>query len=48
MIKQGVSAEQLSAADFGEFDPIESNESKEGRQKNRRLEIILMPKITDI
>jgi chemotaxis protein MotB len=48
MIKQGVSPEQLSAAGFGEFDPIESNESKEGREKNRRLEIILMPKITDI
>jgi chemotaxis protein MotB len=48
MIKQGVSPGQLSAAGFGEFDPIESNDTKEGRQKNRRLEIILMPKIGDI
>jgi chemotaxis protein MotB len=48
MIKAGVGPEQLSAAGFGEHDPLESNESKEGREKNRRLEIILMPKITDI
>lgn len=48
MIKQGVTAAQLSAAGFGEFDPITSNEEKEGRKKNRRLEIILMPKIADI
>ncbi len=48
MIKNGVAPTQLSAAGFGEFDPIEPNETKDGRKKNRRLEIILMPKIEDI
>ncbi len=48
MTKAGVAPEQLSAAGFGEHDPIESNDTKEGREKNRRLEIILMPKIGDI
>jgi chemotaxis protein MotB len=48
MIDQGVPPDQLAAAGFGEYDPIASNETPEGRQKNRRLEIILMPKITPI
>lgn len=48
MIDQGVSPEQLAAAGFGEHDPIASNETPEGRQKNRRLEIILMPRITPV
>lgn len=48
MIKNSVGAAQLSAAGFGEFDPIAPNETKEGRQQNRRLEIILMPKIEAI
>ena len=48
MIDQGVPPDQLAAAGFGEYDPIASNETADGRQKNRRLEIILMPKITPI
>lgn len=48
MIKSGVSETQLVAAGYGEFDPIASNETKEGRAKNRRLEIVLMPKIENI
>jgi chemotaxis protein MotB len=48
MIKAGVNPERLSGAGFGEFDPIGDNASPDGRQKNRRLEIILMPKIQEI
>lgn len=36
----GTSAERLSAAGFGEFQPIAPNESPELRAKNRRVEII--------
>ncbi|MCF8143247.1 MAG: flagellar motor protein MotB [Deltaproteobacteria bacterium] len=36
----GISAERLSAAGFGEFQPIVSNESPELRAQNRRVEII--------
>jgi chemotaxis protein MotB len=43
MIDEGVPPEQLAAAGYGEYDPIASNETPEGRQQNRRLEIILMP-----
>ncbi len=34
---------RITAAGRGEFNPIESNTTKEGRAKNRRTEIILMP-----
>ena len=48
MVKNGVPEGQLVAAGYGEFDPIDSNETSEGRAKNRRLEIVLMPKIENI
>ncbi len=47
MVKQGVNPDQLAAAGFGEFDPIADNSTKDGREKNRRLEIMLLPRITD-
>jgi chemotaxis protein MotB len=41
--KEGVSSDQLLAISFGENSPVESNETPEGRSKNRRIEIILRP-----
>jgi len=41
----GVSAENISAAGFGEFHPRASNDSEEGRQLNRRIEIIMQPNL---
>jgi chemotaxis protein MotB len=41
--ESGVDPTRLSAAGFGEFQPIESNESAEGRSLNRRIEITLVP-----
>ncbi len=38
-----VNANQLTPVAKGEFYPITSNESAEGRQKNRRTEIVLHP-----
>lgn len=48
MIASGVPPERLSAAGFGEFDPIGDNATPEGKQLNRRLEIILMPKLENL
>lgn len=45
LTKEGVPAERLAAAGFGEFDPLVPNDTKENRAKNRRLEIILLPNI---
>lgn len=48
LIEQGVPAESLAAAGYGEYDPIADNETPEGRERNRRLEIILLPRIQDV
>ena len=40
-IAQGVPANRLVAAGFGEFQPIEVGDSPEARSKNRRIELKL-------
>lgn len=40
----GVDSARLSAAGFGPHRPVMSNESEEGRQKNRRIEVVLVPR----
>ncbi len=42
--KCGIAPEKLSAIGYGEFRPIDSNDTKTGRAKNRRVEIIILPK----
>jgi len=39
---------QLTAAGRAEFSPISSNETKEGRGSNRRIEMILSPNLDDL
>jgi len=41
--EQGLDPSRLSAAGFGEYRPIASNETAEGRQMNRRVEIVVQP-----
>lgn len=42
--KEGLDPALLSAAAFGEYQPVSDNETPEGRAKNRRIAIILLPK----
>jgi chemotaxis protein MotB len=44
----GVRKENLTAAGRGEFAPILSNDTNEGKAKNRRIEVILTPKLDEI
>ncbi|NQU19268.1 OmpA family protein [bacterium] len=46
LIKRGVSAERLSFIGYGEYRPVVSNATKEDRQKNRRVEIVILPTMT--
>jgi len=45
---KGVNKQNLTAAGRGEFAPLMSNETAEGKAKNRRIEIILTPKLDEI
>lgn len=45
--KFGINPQRLSAAGRGEFNPISDNDSEVGKQRNRRTEIIITPKLDD-
>jgi chemotaxis protein MotB len=39
----GLDPTLLSATGFGEYQPVASNDTDEGKHKNRRIEIVLLP-----
>ena len=41
----GISPKRLSAAGRGEYNPVATNDTELGRQRNRRTEIIITPKL---
>ncbi len=46
--EKGISPERLSAIGYGEYRPVASNDSKKGRQQNRRVEIVILPKVSKV
>lgn len=48
MIESGLPAERISAASFGETHPVASNDSKESKAQNRRIEIIIVPDLSQL
>jgi outer membrane protein OmpA-like peptidoglycan-associated protein len=40
-VQQGISASSVEARGFGKSEPIASNDTAEGRQQNRRVELVL-------
>jgi chemotaxis protein MotB len=45
---RNIDPQNLTAAGRGEYAPVASNETSEGRAKNRRIEVILTPKLDEI
>jgi len=41
---KSVAEPRLAAIGYGEYKPVASNDTKEGRQENRRVEIVILPK----
>jgi chemotaxis protein MotB len=46
--EKGISPYRISAIGYGEYRPVTSNNTKEGRQLNRRVEIVILPKVTKV
>ena len=46
--KNNIDAQRLTAAGRADYEPISTNDTKEGRAKNRRTEIILTPKLDEL
>jgi chemotaxis protein MotB len=48
LIRNGMDPKRLSAAGYGEWDPAADNTNAEGRAKNRRIEISLVPNLNEM
>lgn len=48
MIEAGFDPKNLGAAGYGEFDPVAPNDTAENRALNRRIEIILVPDLSEL
>jgi chemotaxis protein MotB len=44
----GVAPTRITASGRSKYEPVESNITPEGRQRNRRTEIILAPKLDEL
>jgi chemotaxis protein MotB len=49
LINEGkISPERLSATGFGEYRPVGDNETEEGRDRNRRVDLVILNSIYDL
>jgi chemotaxis protein MotB len=48
LIGKGVSPSRLAAIGYGEHRPVAPNDSPEGRRKNRRVEIVILPRLEKV
>ena len=42
--QKGIEPKRISATGYGEYRPVASNDTQAGRKKNRRVEIVVLPK----
>jgi len=48
LVEAKMKAQNIVAAGYGEYDPIASNATPDGRRENRRIEIILLPDLSEL
>lgn len=46
IVHYGFAPARLSAAGYGEYHPVASNQTAEGRSQNRRVDVIVLPRIS--
>jgi len=42
--EKGIDPERLAAVGYGQFRPVSTNDTAEGKQLNRRVEVVILPK----
>ncbi|MBP5248083.1 MAG: OmpA family protein [Fibrobacter sp.] len=45
LVEQGIDAKRLSSKGYGMSKPVADNSTKEGRQKNRRVDLVIKDKV---
>ena len=40
LVKQGIAANRLGSAGFGQDKPVADNKTEDGRSKNRRVDLV--------
>lgn len=48
MVESGLPADRISASSFGDTHPVAANDSKESKAQNRRIEIIIVPDLSQL
>ncbi|MDH5491186.1 MAG: OmpA family protein [Myxococcales bacterium] len=48
LVERGLPRERISAAGYGDTQPVASNDTPEGRAQNRRIEIVLLPNLNEL
>ena len=48
MVDNGMAPERVSAVSYGDTTPIEDNDAKKGRAQNRRIEIVVVPDLSQL
>jgi len=46
--EKNIVPERLSAIGYGEYQPVATNDSKDGRVLNRRVEVVIVPRMTKV
>jgi chemotaxis protein MotB len=48
LVTQGVKPDNLSAGGYGPYLPVAGNDTDEGRARNRRVELLLLPNLSEL
>jgi chemotaxis protein MotB len=48
LVTSGMPPSRLVAAGYSQYEPVRSNAHEAGRKENRRIEIVLMPNVTEV
>jgi chemotaxis protein MotB len=48
MVEAGMPSTRISASSYGETKPVQKNDSAEGKSANRRIEIVVVPDLSDL